>query len=483
MCLVLLQCGISFYCCVKFYSLLQIKKFPGFNRAATLILEKAHFPKRTISANWYSGGHETWISIVNFIQNDFDTIESSAFLSNAFKTLIEIKFENHESIRCLGGWTIGLKLQRLTFSNSLLTDINYEFFGAGFSSHIKLYNSISDTTNIVDIFGVGHHREIVTIHIEKTLAIKRINAYDFSSVFLLQQLYLPACGIEAITENAFVYMINLKEIDLSGNHLKTLPSGLFNVLLENRYFVAVQFNNNMWECQCDLIYVRDALQEYGINFRDFPVNCSLPGDANTGKSVCKINTDKLHESNCRSQYGFNSIFVRFPKFKLYVDEHMHFLTISPVSLVQHTTFYSLHIDQGQPKFDCRLEKPPDCHIFSNRNITLPINNLNDQFGDLFCVVDSRNRTNIWPLNCITLCKNCDIKIWLRIPSLIVFIVCVITVGILAIVLGMSLGYLLVRLKPQILNGALRVVVLRTKERRDSFTIFIMPSNWIENTKR
>lgn len=445
-------------------------------------MENTHFPKRTISANWYSGTNESQIWRINFLRNDFDTIKRAAF--SAFKLLLELSFEDQQTIRCLSGWNVGLKLNGLTIWNSLLIDINYEFFATGYVTGVKLYNSLGDTTNIVDIFGVGYHREIITIHIEKTMAIKRINAYDFSSALLMQYLYLPSCGIETITVNAFVYMINLKEIDLSGNRLKTLPANLFNVLLENRYFVAVQFSNNNWECQCDLIYVRNALQEYGINFRDFPVNCSLPQDAGDDESVCKTNTVKMYENNCRSHYGFNFIFVRYPKFKLHVDENMQLLTIRPTIFMQGQKFYSLHFDQNEMKFsDCGLEKPPHCHIFHKENITMTINHLNDRIGDLFCIIDSMNRTNIWPLNCITLCKNCDIKIWLRIPSLMIFIVYTIGIGIFTILLGMSLGYLLVRLKPQLLHGAVRVVVLRTKERRDSFTIFVMPSNWTQNRKR
>lgn len=465
---------------------LQSRKYPYVGRSVTLILDSVVFPNRTVNKNWYIGGKGLYIFSMHFKRADFVTIETDAFSSPSLQRVTELAFEEQHLLQFANGWARDMTLNALKFTNCIFIDYEHNFFGRNFISKVVMSNLTIKRKKIVDLFGIGNRNDLFIIRIENSRVLRHINAYDFSATFSVRYLFLPHCGIESITTNAFNYMIDLIEIDLSGNRLKTLPAGIFNVLLEKRYFVAVNLSHNHWECQCNLVRVQTALQEYGIAFKDFPVNCTLPREpASKYDRICRSDTELMEESTCRAQYGFNFIFVTMPRIPIHIDDALEEILIS-VQSNRTEPIYLLAMHQLNSN-ECQVKQLPACYRLLPQNasaITIP--NLPTQINSIFCILYSKKSMNsIWPINCMSICKNCKIRIWLRISSLMWFLPAMIFLFVATIVLGMGLGYYLLRYRPQLLIGAGRVVVLRnpTRERRHSFTIFVMPSNWQENTQR
>lgn len=466
---------------------------------ATLVIEGAEFPNLTIYKGWFSGGHDTFINAVHIVRSRVNIIELDAFASKYWLPVMELTFDGIKSLKCLSGWANGLTLNHLSFIETGLVNVEYNFLYGCRVVGLTIRNSLKDS-KIIDITGVGIRNEMQYVYITTAENMRRIGVMDFTGVRFVKQLYLPYCGIESIADNSLTYMQRLKKLDLRGNLLKTLPGTIFDSLLERRRLLSISLQSNHWQCYCDLIRVRNVLDKYGISFLDFPDNCGT----NVRRSIallsssavpCKNNTDKLAESSCRTQFGFNFIYVSYPKITLRIDQ-----TFKTMYL-QHnqSKFYSIRITHSIHKSTQQLNncnfQSIECRIYrtTNRSITISVpQNTKSRSGDdddddaieMFCFLDTLSKSQIWPLNCFTYCRACNGQhkhlVWLRIESIYFAIAILLTVVIVVLLLGMIFGYLLVCAKPQLLTGNERVVILQSTNgrRRESVTIFIMPSNYV-----
>lgn len=470
----------------------------------TLILETVAFPDRTIHRDWYAGGNGSYVCAIHLIRCDFVAIAAGSFSSASLRLITELHFKGQQLMQFAAGWASGLTLNELVFINCILVNMEHYFFGRNHIRNVVMSNVVIKQKKLVDIFGVGHRGDLFSVKIVHYTALQQINACDFSALCAVRYLRLPRCGIESITSRAFNHMIDLIEIDLSNNRLKTLPTHIFDVLLEKRYFLAVNLSHNRWECQCNLLHVHNALQEYGIVFNDFPANCSMPLRSLAGtrdRQHCHNDTMAVNASVCRSHYGFNFIFVTMPRVSIRIDATYENINVR----TEHTMLVyllTLHQTGGQTgnaahitttiatnEFVGGRRELPVCYRLRASNATnfiLPKSH--HQINSIFCILHSKQAMNaIWPINCMSICKNCKTEIWLRISSAMWFVPAMVFLFLTIVGIGIGSGYCLLRFRPQLLIGAVRVVVLRnpTKERRHSFTIFVMPSNWQDgqNTQR
>lgn len=435
---------------------------------ATLVLNGLKFPNNTLTRQWFPDETKQFIYSLHFLDIPILVIEENAFALPAFDELREIKFERIENLKCWPGWSRGLLLVSMTFINTGLFRVNYNFFDNCSTSIITMFNSLRNT-NLVNMFGVGVRGDIVWIHIEKSNSMRHIHAYDFTAPRQLKQLKLPHCNVEAIANNAFCHLIRLEEIDLTGNSLKTLPATLFDTLLEQRYLIALHFAKNPWQCNCELIRIRRVLNDSGIEFKDFPVNCSM-GDRLSNNRVpnCR-ETSEISDHRANGKFcDLNLLHVSFPKIKIHLADDK--LTISAPKTLKR--YFLICIDQRGVK------SRPGCHLLRTRKVTVTTSHIKQHETHMVCFLESKSSTRIWPMNCVSLCNDCDNwqKVWFRMHSLTCAISLALAVTISSVIIGMALGLLTVIFHPKLLIGANRIVMLRSSgERRERYTIFVMPN--------
>lgn len=439
---------------------------------------------------------------MHFKNAHFETIESDAFASISMKLLVELKFENIQMIKCMDGWGHGLTLKKLIFENSGLRNAKYDFLDECNTNKIIMYNSLRNT-RIIDILGIGVRNELYDVTIENANYMQRISIMDFTAIRYAKRLILANCGIESIAEHSFSFMQRLRELNLTANHLKTLPATIFNILLEKRKLLSVLLGNNEWDCKCELINVKNILNRYGIKFHEFPNNCVLPGqfaiestyknnsyNARYGDGTiiydkpinCTNSTEKIIQSSCRTQYGFNFIYVSYPKITIHIDNFRKLMFIS----TNEKMYFSIRIPQylsnnnQQRMGKCHFYHF-ECKKYENYSTGISIDYLPIETIQTYCFSNSKYETKIWLINCITFCIECNYsdRVWFRIDSEMFAIVILLAVISSTLLLGMVSGYILVRLRPALLNGSDRIVILgKRKGRRESVTIFIMPSNYV-----
>lgn len=179
--------------------------------------------------------------------------------------------------------------------------------------------------------------------------------------------------------------------------------------------------------------------------------------------------------SCEMEIGFDTIFIRYPKFILKTNISFSNLLIkSPMG--QNNNYYY---------FTPNHRESP-CWIFKNQTESLPLNMFHGQMPRTYCFLDSGAKTGIWSYNYISICKDCDEMtiVWLRMPSTLWATIISIIVVLACISIGMTLGFLLLGLNPKLLRGSDGVVLLQNiaADHKHSCTIFVMPSNW-KNLRR
>lgn len=451
----------------------------------SLYLPDVKFPNFRIKKNWWTGGKSKRLGGLYFARSRFEVIERDAFSAESFASVYELQFIGIKSLKCLSGWSNGFQnLFYLTFTNSMLVDVRYDFLQNVYTLQLNIYLSLKDT-RIVNLFGSGFTIDLGTLHIEHANYMNRIRIMDFSGLKQIKSLLLIDCGIEVIDAGVFSSMHYLEELSLSRNKLKTLPTAIFDCLMERRDLVAVFLDNNHWECFCELAALHESLFSYGIMFEDFPADCRFeegPFEVlqNDNHKFCKASEEDAKESICQKRYGFNLIFVSYPRISLHMDdllENMH-IAASP----DQGAFYSLRIYHENHRIGHHYEYvPPVCRVFGNRTAVVPIGTHRGKCIVTYCIIDSQSNTGIWPLNCITFCQGCNENIvWLRMRT-VAGAIGLLTAAVMATMfLGTGLAFLLIWWKPTFLTGADRVVVLRSaqNQRRSSVTVFVMPHDWI-----
>lgn len=108
-------------------------------------------------------------------------------------------------------------------------------------------------------------KRLLSAHFHHNLLGSTIQPTDFGCVHNLVVLNLTACGIESIAARTFDSFHLLERLILNDNRIQTIPSTLFDVILPS-YHLYIYISRNPWRCDCDLCYLKTALETYWWNF-------------------------------------------------------------------------------------------------------------------------------------------------------------------------------------------------------------------------
>lgn len=456
----------------------------------TVTIVDAQFPNWTISEHWYSSREGREVDNITFLSSNFSIIEENAFTAAEFQRLQYLTFKNIKSLKVVGGWLNGMHLFRLEFWNSPIIDPPYDFFRYCNVGTIMLFSSFS-SGNIVNIFEMTSLIMNI-VHIDHTDAIKRISGMHLSRLYRIRKLFLTDCGIETIAKNTFYLMKNLQYLNLCKNRLKTLPTALFTNLFDQRNFVELQLENNLWECRCELLMVNQQLNEFGITINEIPQNCTFENEANKVQCIeTNVATEKIKYKSCDMEVGMNVIYLNYPKLKLKLKPiNMGLLHIHIPINKNSIPFYLIASHQYRSKYKskqskCIILNSIRCVMFTRLPETIAINQFDTEPLQTWCILDAELRR--WPSSFISICNKCELLHgpWLVIKSKILGCLYLLAMILFSVCFGISLGFLLLRMKPKLLIGADRVVFLKntSKNRQNSVTIFVMPEDWINPNKQ
>lgn len=97
----------------------------------------------------------------------------------------------------------------------------------------------------------------------------------FKGAVLLSVVDMQNCRIELISPRVFYpFRKTLMYINLVGNRLKTVSAAMFDYLLPSVHLRIYLFDN-LWNCECELVDMKDILETHSDNFPG-PIVCTSP---------------------------------------------------------------------------------------------------------------------------------------------------------------------------------------------------------------
>ncbi|XP_064215093.1 uncharacterized protein LOC107397875 isoform X2 [Tribolium castaneum] len=181
--------------------------------------------------------------------------------------------------------------RRNIFEESQITtlQINYgTMMGSSFEENA--FGALEQTLNTLQLQGCLSHNVLLNITGPQTSLtslsvldlrnnnLGKIQTSSFSKMTKLRQLYMSDSSITEIEPEVFA-SLNLEQLDLRNNELKTLPDHTFDNVKSG-----ISIDYNPWNCDCDLVWLRDFFESHSSCFTDL-LYCSTPEGPKSYKEV------------------------------------------------------------------------------------------------------------------------------------------------------------------------------------------------------
>ncbi|CAO1437522.1 unnamed protein product [Diamesa hyperborea] len=270
----------------------------------TLVVENCSFESNTLPNQWLLN-NEVTLERLELIQCNIEFIQTGAFDSIIFEDTKELTINQLRIVYLRYDAFAGLNslqtlnIIKMPFTKSepkilepmagTLTKLVLQEIGNDSSSNPFIPNDFTGSTPLSNL-------KSLTM---KYNNIKSLNFSSFSGVKFLSELNLANSRIEQLNVNTFDFASNtLRTIQLQNNLLKTLPDGIFDNLKLGIEKIKINLKNNLWHCDCDLIYLQNKILEYPAVFQDV-ATCSSP-EEHQGAEIKNVelcpNTDEPTET-------------------------------------------------------------------------------------------------------------------------------------------------------------------------------------------
>lgn len=414
-------------------------------------------------------------------------IERNAFTENAFQLLKLLTFENVPHFSLENGQFSGInEMCELTFRNTTLDRIDERFLPQ-IAKYLYKFEMISLPRSTITIDDLLEHTKLPvlwTFHLECAhITNELLTERNLAALTIVHTLKLIDCKIGAITVTAFNRISKtLKILNLQRNRLMTLDENIFDKLILHRV-AEIVLTDNPWLCDANVIALAEKLHNHNLPF-DITQCASAPSSLPTSTSSsengststllppivnCINLIQKMKEFSIKYDSQIKHIVIKvFPRhqshsFRLYVISFSHAIGIEEVKT-------------------CRKSKTQKClEILTAPNtvIKLPWKPMNVNSVYTICLLEKlKQRTH--PLHCISLAQTKNQKeTWIPMSAKSWLLPTVIVFYSLTFVLGLSIAFALFKMRPTLLRGCRRVVVVHDKKCRRS-TVVVMPKEWNSN---
>ncbi|CAG9807493.1 unnamed protein product [Chironomus riparius] len=176
------------------------------------------------------------LKVLHLTGNKFEFIEfTSTTFEGLHENLEEIFIVNSEVINITTDAFSGFKnLKNINLSGSYIESLDGQFFGSN-----------SD-------------KKLVSINLSN-LKLKNIEIDTFNGCKQLLKLSLSGNSIESLNPGLFDDLENLEFLDLQDNLLTNIPDNLFKTQLESENLKLINFTNNPWNCDIEIIHLKQFL--------------------------------------------------------------------------------------------------------------------------------------------------------------------------------------------------------------------------------
>lgn len=210
---------------------------------------------------------------------NINIIETNAFVAEAFQTIHTLKIQNLQINILSRGALNGLsQLRTLIFQSSLIQGFENDVLKgvAKTLSYLSLEepNTSSKPLLLDSLTGAEHMTALETLKFKYNLN-NTISDRTFVGLPRVTTIDLSYCRIEVIGAYAFdAISATIEVLNLSGNQLKNFPSGLFDLMIP-KYQLTINVFGNPWRCDCDLCYVKWLIKN-DLNVISKPAVCNTP---------------------------------------------------------------------------------------------------------------------------------------------------------------------------------------------------------------
>lgn len=419
-----------------------------------------------MTSNWYKDTSKLQYFKLELCLCDIRLIQNNAFNHVQFNRIHQLVIIINQVIEIENGAFNGLfKLEILVLKGLLLVNVDYTFFER-VSMTLKIVLMINVRTNMYNLIGgteLINLEELSLCQIEYSNGT--ITSNTITKLSKIKTLSMLSCKIEVIAAGAFDHLSRtLETILLHDNRLKTLPGTLFDALNITNMLSATNFQNNPWECTCDLLLIQRTYSKDPNFIDDICKIDNLPECQSTEPIASK---DYMNERQCSSHYGTNFLRINFTgKFRI------KFLSIDKfyVKNLKRLTFYLINF---------AIDSEAHCVRVSPKFASLTLTNQISAMIQTSCIIIYENAmSNVWPLNCVSF-KFVDAQKekWIGVEWKMYAIFAGIAICIAIFFGSLALGIFLVRKKLCFLRGVGRVHYARQQN-----SILILPRNWKSSQK-
>ncbi|XP_053625961.1 uncharacterized protein LOC128683905 [Plodia interpunctella] len=331
----------------------MVSESEAFCPRLSLVLMDLTFEKSTLPSQWFSGIKSS-VNRLAILNGNLKYISSQAFMTLFAGNIEAIIFEgitlenwNTESL-------VGLSSLRQLFIKNCDIINAQNFLRTVHDTLGLLIISKCGNWDPANVFGSTEMIALETVDLSFNIFNNILSNVSFTSLTNCKILYLNSCNITSLGPGTFDSLHKIEVIYLNNNLLVTIPTGLFNPMI-NRINPKPRINlqDNPWYCDClsydlrslyynDLLYV-DPLCDTpeALNGQPFSAISDFCTDGELHADVVVVdlvpfqkyttaNVFTRFESDCKSEIPFNSSGEIFTPNDLYSCENFS-LSLSTIN--------------------------------------------------------------------------------------------------------------------------------------------------------
>ncbi|XP_073847341.1 uncharacterized protein [Musca autumnalis] len=466
----------------------------------TLILENCSFDNGILKTSFFTGYFN--LKALEIRNCNLQTIQAGAFKKTTVQNLLTLKLINNNITTLTGQTFEGVNtLTEFEFSQELLKFQGNEFlhpFAKTLQSAIVQQITLAGTVlNPKDLWTGVDYPSLILLYLSNNNLNGILSVETFRNLISLEELHLENCSLEFVDLAPFGVISQLKTLNLNFNHLKTLDLPLLEDFHKRN--IEVWLQGNHWNCDCtnqDMIeflqnvetatsiFVDDLLcltppELHEIPMMDVELYCEDELDPNTPTlatettaSTTKGTTVQITTPTTLSTTSLITTPSTISTTTIPSTDDNETLVDCSDHYDSYTFCFSFYLTTKLLEFNASIASPNSVIITSTTSLNYPIqficfrnssgphsnaiqiaqtqwkfHNLESGASYLFCVLNNTSTIGT-PYDCQALKLVIPAEGWLHITDM-TWIAMVMAIACLTCyLLGMFLGYLLLRKKPK-----------------------------------
>ncbi|XP_053994267.1 leucine-rich repeat transmembrane protein FLRT3-like [Hylaeus volcanicus] len=450
------------------------------------------FPSNTLRSNWLSTNAS--IEELTLDRCSLSEIEDEAFDRPIFKETKKIILVRNQlsSLRKAMFRKVNA-LEEFTMRKNIIkyAELNLLEHVASTLTILELSEVIDDYQILRNITGGTTPLKIQILSLRGN-AITVINRELFEGITQVESLYLDNSKVEYLSQDALQPMAtSISQLIINNNNIRSFPEGLFDSVLYLQKPFRVTIQNNPWNCDCSMQWMRNLIQTYPQVVTSVPV-CSTPKE-NSGKSFnvatfcptdttstardCDQSTVEVPETSELLELEDIELNCTVPKTILQMSDSRRVLSTDVHFPPRLHDFYVLKTEDQSLLINLPdLEEGVMLLWFDNDDVDRSLNcaknvkhsyllqGIDPQTTYTICLLNDNDTSFVSPLNCLAVTTNptYEASTWLtNADKSAVFLSLTVSL-LLMLAIGAFIAFVLIWRNPSLLRGSKRVMLVKRR---------------------